>query len=330
MKQGVKRSVGALLALWLIFFCSLSVSAKERTLIAAGTAFGIRLRTDGALVAGMPAEDSPAAGSGLTRGDIIVSADGTPIASVSELLAAVERSEGREMTIDYRRGKLLHTVHVTPMADGAGSYRLGLWVKDSAAGIGTVTFIDPETLCFAGLGHGICDGAGGELVPFAAGTAEEVTLSGIVRGAPGEPGELRGYFAGKPLGTLSANRATGIYGTLDRVPPGLVGERFAVGNKNDVTEGRAYIFSTVDGEGRGMYEIEILNIDREASSRNFTVRVTDPRLIEKTGGIVQGMSGSPIFQNGKLIGAVTHVFVQDSAKGFGVFIEEMLKAGTGD
>ncbi|MBQ9747360.1 MAG: SpoIVB peptidase [Clostridia bacterium] len=302
------------------------VSAGERTLIAAGTAFGVRFHTDGVVVAGVPADSGPAAEAGLKRGDVITAINGERVRSAEHFADAVKRSLGQEIALEYRRGEETRTAHVRAVTDESGEYRLGVWVKDSAAGIGTITFIDPETMQFVGLGHGICDAESGALIPLAGGSAEEVTLSGITVGEAGVPGELRGSFCGSKLGKLTKNLATGIYGVLLDVPSGLEKERFPIGSKDDVTEGKAYIFSTVDGEGRAMYEIEISRVERESDARNFIVKITDPRLLDKTGGIVQGMSGSPIIQNGKLVGAVTHVLVNDPARGYGIFIENMLEA----
>ncbi len=328
MKKRVKRSAAALLAVWLILLFSVNASAAEgeKTLIVAGTAFGVKFHTDGAIIAGIPGGEGPAAEAGLRRGDIITGINGTPVTSAARFAEIVKESDGAELTLEYRSGKLAHTVRVTPILDENGEYKLGIWVKDSAAGIGTITYIDPETMRFAGLGHGICDGESGELIPLADGTAEEVALLGITQGAAGAPGELRGTFVGKKLGKLIKNEETGIYGVLSDVPVGLEKERFPIGDKNSVKEGKAYIFATVDEDGRAMYEIEITNIEKENASRNFLVRVTDERLLQKTGGIVQGMSGSPIIQNGKIIGAVTHVLVNNPTAGYGIFIENMLDA----
>ncbi len=310
MKKRVKQGIGAALILTFILLFSLSASASgERVLIAAGTAFGVKFHTNGAIIAGIPGGEGPAHAAGLRRGDIITGLDGKTILSAEEFQNAVKASEGKELTLTYRSGKEEKTVRVTPILDKSGDYKLGLWVKDSAAGIGTITFIDPETMRFVGLGHGICDAESGVLIPLADGTVEEVDLSGITKGAAGAPGELRGSFVGKKLGGLLANRESGVSGILTEVPCGLEKERFPVGDKNEVKAGRAYIFSTVDDDGRGMYEVELSGISKDGTSRNFVVRVTDERLLAKTGGIVQGMSGSPIIQNGKLIGAVTHVCV---------------------
>jgi stage IV sporulation protein B len=217
-------------------------------------------------------------------------------------------------------------VTVTPITDESGEYKIGVLVKDSAAGIGTITFIDPETMTFAGLGHGIFDGAGGEPIPFAFGSAEDVMLTGIVMGKVGAPGELRGSFVGHKMGKLLKNDVTGVYGILVEIPEALQAEKYPVCKSSDIKEGKAHIYATVDGDGRKQYEIEIFGIEKEGKDRNFSVRITDEALLAKTGGIVQGMSGSPIIQDGKLIGAVTHVLVNDPTRGYGIFIENMLEA----
>lgn len=327
MKKSVKGSFAALLALSIVLSLSVGVSAAgERVLIAAGTAFGVKFHTDGVVIAGIPGGEGPAAEAGLRRGDVIMSINGQVITSASQFADAVKNCGGDALILEYRSGNLTHTVRLTPRANESGEYRLGIWVKDSAAGIGTITFIDPETMTFVGLGHGICDADSGALIPLASGTAEEVELSGVTVGEAGAPGELRGSFCGKKLGKLMKNAETGIYGVLSEVPVGLEKERFPVGSRADVKEGKAYIFASVDSDGRAMYEIEISNIEKDGASRNFLVHVTDERLLAKTGGIVQGMSGSPIIQDGKLIGAVTHVLVGDPTKGYGIFIEKMMDA----
>lgn len=317
--------MSALLVLCIVLSFSVSVSAAGgKVLIAAGTAFGVKFHTDGVVVAGIPGGEGPAAEAGLRRGDIITHINGQTVTSVTQFADAVKNSAGGELMLEYRSGNLTHTVNLTPKIDESGEYRLGVWIKDSAAGIGTITFIDPETMCFVGLGHGICDADSGCLIPLASGTAEEVELSGVTVGEVGSPGELRGSFCGKKMGKLTKNAETGIYGLLSSVPVGLEKERFPVGDKADVKEGKAYIFATVDADGRAMYEIEISDIEKDGDSRNFLVHVTDERLLSKTGGIVQGMSGSPIIQDGKIIGAVTHVLVNDPTRGYGIFIEKMM------
>ncbi len=317
----------AVLIFTILFMSSPKVlAAEQKSLIAAGTVFGVKIHIDGVIIAGIPGTDGPAAASGLKRGDLITKINGKPITSAEQFTECIQNSNGNAIELIYQSGGRDHTATITPIQDENGEYKLGIWIKDSAAGIGTVTFIDPETMCFAGLGHGICDSESGCLLPFSRGTAEEVLLSGVTIGESGTPGELRGSFAGNQIGKLTENAQTGIYGVLSDIPIGLQKERFPIAEKEDVKEGKAYIFSTVDGEGRKLYEIEISSIEIKNESRNFLVHVTDPELLEKTGGIVQGMSGSPIIQNGKLIGAVTHVLVNDPTMGYGILIENMLDA----
>jgi stage IV sporulation protein B len=262
----------------------------------------------------------------LRRGDIITAIDGDTIESAEEFSEKIKCSGGNALTLNCKSGADSRLVTVTPTADESGEYKIGVWVKDSAAGIGTITFIDPETMSFAGLGHGICDGSGGDPIPFAFGSAEDVTLTGIVMGKVGAPGELRGSFVGRKMGKLTKNDLTGVYGVLVEIPESLKAEKYPVCKSADIKEGKAHIYATVDGEGRKQYEIEIFGIEKEGKDRNFSIRITDEALLKKTGGIVQGMSGSPIIQDGKLIGAVTHVLVNDPTRGYGIFIENMLEA----
>ncbi|MBQ3489157.1 MAG: PDZ domain-containing protein [Clostridia bacterium] len=322
------RAVSALLLTVIMFFAvPLGVWATKTTeLIVAGIPFGVKFHMEGVIVAGIPNESGPAAQAGIHRGDVITAIDGEPIASAEKFAEKIKISEGKPLTLEYKSGSLSHTVQITPCADESGEYKLGIWVKDSAAGIGTITFIDPQNMSFAGLGHGICDSAGGDPLPFSSGSAEEVSLTGIVIGKAGAPGELRGSFAGHKIGKLLKNDLTGVYGVLAEMPEQLEKEKYPVCKSGDVKEGKAYIFATVDGEGRKRYEIEIFDIIKDGKDKNFSVRITDENLLAKTGGIVQGMSGSPIIQDGKIIGAVTHVLVNDPARGYGIFIENMLEA----
>ena len=327
MRRKIRAVSAVLLALVMILGVPFGVCAKKPSeLIVAGIPFGVKFHMEGIIVAGIPNEKGPAAEAGIQRGDIITSIDGEPIASAEKFAEKIKLSDGKTLTLEYTSGSVSRTVQVTPCADESGEYKLGIWVKDSAAGIGTITFIDPETMSFAGLGHGICDSAGGEPLPFSFGSAEEVSLTGIVAGKAGAPGELRGSFAGHKIGKLLKNDLTGVYGVLAEMPEQLEKEKYPVCKSSDVKEGKAYIVATVDGEGRKRYEIEIFDIVKDGKDKNFSVRITDEALLAKTGGIVQGMSGSPIIQNDKIIGAVTHVLVNDPARGYGIFIENMLNA----
>ena len=329
----IKKSAAMLFAA-VIFALSavLPVSAAaekgEKTLIAAGVPFGVRLHTDGVIIVGFTkgsGASSPAREAGLCRGDVITEIDGKRIGSAKELCKTVEGSGG-ELSIKVKRGGEEKSFSVRAEAGQDGKYKIGVLARDNAAGIGTVTFIDPETGMFAGLGHGICDGETGELVPLSYGTCEEVSLTEIIKGKKGAPGELRGFFTGKKTGKIVKNTLAGVVGALSEIPQSLAACAYPVGAKAELKSGKATLITTVDGEARREYEIVISEIDLSGKQKNFTVQITDPALIEKTGGIVQGMSGSPIIQNGKLVGAVTHVMVSDPTKGYGIFIENMLNA----
>ena len=327
MKRKFRAVSAVLLSILMILALPLGVEAKKPAeLIVAGIPFGIKFHTEGVIVAGLPNEKGPAAEAGIKRGDIITAIDSEPISSAEKFAETIKNSGGKTLTLEYRSGALSHSAQITPTIDESGEYKLGIWVKDSAAGIGTITFIDPETMSFAGLGHGICDGAGGEPLPLSFGSAEEVSLTGIVIGKAGAPGELRGSFAGHKIGKILKNDLTGVYGMLLEMPEELEKEKYSICKSSEIKEGKAYIFATVDGEGRKRYEIEIFDIVKDGKDKNFSVRITDEALLAKTGGIVQGMSGSPIIQNGKIIGAVTHVLVNDPTRGYGIFIENMLNA----
>jgi len=298
-----------------------SVGEKgDGTLIAGGMTFGMKIGVDGAIIVDIGEGKSPAAEAGLKRGDVITKADGKPIFGTHDLIDAIENG-GNEIELSFIRGGREHSAAVKPAKDSDGNRRIGVLIRDSAAGIGTVTYIEPETLMFAGLGHGICDAESGTLLPIAHGSVEQITVTGINPGKTGAPGEIRGSFLGKRIGKIIKNSDTGVYGVLTQIPEHC-GDRYEVASADEVTDGTAYIRSTVGGEPE-LYEIKVSKIG-SGGQKNFAVKVTDARLISLTGGIVQGMSGSPIIQNGKIIGAVTHVLVGDPTSGYGIFIGNML------
>ena len=311
-----------------------SVSYKDLRLYPGGVPFGVKFHTDGLIVIGFSdisdgtGRCNPAYDAGLREKDVITKINGKTAESASQLTEAAESAQGKEISVTYRRAGRDHVTHVTPKYSSAdGRYKTGLLIRDSGAGIGTVTFIHPETLSFGGLGHGICDGDTGELIPMDRGSVMDVTISGINKGTSGAPGEIRGYFEGNKTGTLISNTACGVYGTLSSLPEGLPAEPLPVGTRKELSEGEAYIYCTLDGGSPCKYTVRISDINLSANGNKcFTVKVTDKSLIEKTGGIVRGMSGSPIIQNGKLVGAVTHVLINDPTTGYGIFIENMLNA----
>ena len=298
-----------------------------------GMPFGVKFFTEGVTVVGFGEVETeggsvnPAAAAGLRIKDIILQIDGEVLSGASDLTDKIEASGGRTLELLCRRSGKELTLHLTPVYCAAeGRYKTGIWVRDSGAGIGTVTFILPEDGRFAGLGHGICDADTGELIGMRRGIVADVTISTVVRGAAGAPGELKGYFNAGKTGALLGNTVCGVWGILSKLPEGL-GDPVPLGWRADLAEGPAEILCTLDSNRIGRYAVEIRDIKRDCEGpKCFTVRVTDPALLAATGGIVQGMSGSPILQNGKLVGAVTHVLVGDPTTGYGIFIENMLNA----
>jgi stage IV sporulation protein B len=297
-------------------------------LLPSGEPFGIKMLSDGAVVTdvnGFESADgfvSPAKDAGIRAGDVITYIDGKKIHSNSDVISAVKG--GNSVTIKFNRKDEEKTALVTPVLSQGGGYKIGLWVKDSSAGIGTLTFYDAAHENFAGLGHPVCDASSGALMPLYSGEAVRVTVNGVVRGRPGYPGELTGLFDAKDeIGKLLVNDTSGVYGELSG---GIinVGKPIPLGTRAEITEGEAIIYTTVDGDVPEAFAVEIEKISESGSlGKDMVIRVTDERLLRLTGGIVQGMSGSPIIQGGKLIGAVTHVFVNNPEKGYAIFSDTM-------
>ena len=307
-------------------------SEPVRQVIPGGIPFGVKFTTEGVLVVGFcdieegGGARNPARAAGLRVRDVLTHINEQAIASASDLTDKINASGGAAVTVRYTRDGKSECVTLTPLPDTEGKgYKTGLYVRDSGAGIGTVTFFVPGTGAFAGLGHGICDSDTGELMPLRRGNVTDVTISGIHRGVAGMPGELRGYFGTGKCGTLLGNTACGVYGLYTTMPEGIPTDTCPVGTRRDIHEGEATVLCTLSSNERRSYKIAISAIDRDAKgSKCFTVRVTDPALLEETGGIVQGMSGSPILQDGKLVGAVTHVLINNPTTGYGIFAENML------
>lgn len=342
-KQTPKAARLLALGLTLILAVSLfsvTVAAEEhgQMLCPGGIPFGIRFTTDGIMVVGFcdVTENgetfSPAKDAGLRENDRIVSCNGAPLESAEDLTKTVSASNGSDVTLGVCRGDETLSVTVRPRkSDADGRYKSGMWIRDGGAGIGTVTYVSPDGRFFAGLGHGICSGERGELIPMERGTIFSVKIGDVVRGKQGAPGELKGYFTAEKLGTLLDNTELGMFGALTGMPEAMANDErcrpIPIATREEVTEGRATIYATLDENGAAEYEVSLSDIRRDAAGgKCFTVKVTDPRLLEKSGGIVQGMSGSPIIQNGKLVGAVTHVLINDPTTGYGIFIENMLNA----
>ncbi len=333
--NGVLSAKGTAKILGVIPLKSVSVNYYDKTsFYVGGFPFGIKFKTDGIVVVGFgdvetaSGKENPAYSAGLRENDVITMINGREIGSAQELTDTVTGSKGKEITLTCRREGAEFTVSIKPALSTEGNYKTGMWIKDSGAGIGTVTYINPTDLSFGGLGHGICDGATGNIIPFDRGAAMNVKLNGIERGLPGTPGELKGSLTGSRCGTVLSNTACGVFGVFERLPEAADG-LYNIGLRDEVHDGEARILTTLDGEGRGEYTVKISAIDRDSTTNKcFTLKITDERLIEKTGGIIQGMSGSPIIQDGKLIGAVTHVMVNDPCTGYGIFIENMLNSAS--
>lgn len=306
-----------------------AAAVSERILIPGGQAVGVALRTQGVLVV---AKGGGGSKTPLREGDLILAVDGTDVGSTAELSACIARlrEDETEMRI-LRGGKEMTLSAPVPVDEADGKRRLGVWVRDSTAGVGTLSYIDPETGAYGALGHAIVDADTGSMLTVQDGALLRATVIGVTRGQNGKAGELKGNFlkAGHQIGTLEINCPYGIYGTLSEVPrTSLYPQGLPVGTRSAVHTGEATILSTVNGGEPQEYTVEILRCLRqeEPSSKGMVLRVTDERLIASTGGIVQGMSGSPIIQDGKLVGAVTHVLVNDPTRGYGIFIENMLDA----
>jgi stage IV sporulation protein B len=339
MKTKLKSLLCALLLCTLLLGAGVcpaqAKAAQASTLIPGGIPFGVKFTTEGVLVVGFSdistadGQKNPAREAGLRLKDVLLSLDGVPIENAAALTEAIARSGGRALEVTYRRGSgEERRTALTPVADESGSFRTGLYVRDSGAGIGTVTYVDPQSLCFGGLGHGICDVDTGELMPLRRGNVVGVTVSGVRRGVAGTPGEIKGYFLADKQGSLLRNSPCGVFGVYSTLPSSILCEQAVpIADRAEVHDGQAHIYCTLSGNERRAYTVELSSIDRNAQgSKCFSVRVTDPALLEETGGIVQGMSGSPIIQDGKLVGAVTHVLIGDPSAGYGIFIENMLNA----
>ena len=302
---------------------------KDREYIVGGDLFGISMQTDGVLVVGLDKVETaegtrcPAYDAGIKLRDIITEINGQKISSAEKVLQITEGTSSEGLNIKVRRGKTEKIFKVLPALGKDGKFHMGVIVRDSAAGIGTITYIDPVTGEFGGLGHGICDGNTGALMPISRGTVTDVKLSGIVKGQSGIPGEIKGVFGIKKQGALVKNKDTGVYGVLTNIPKEL-GQKLKTADIDEVQTGNATIRCNVSGKISD-YQINITKVTKNVSGgKNFSIEVTDEKLLAITGGIVQGMSGSPIIQNGKLIGAVTHVTVGNPKTGYGIAIRNMI------
>lgn len=308
-----------------------NVTVVSKTyVIPCGCAFGVKLYTAGVVVVGTSEIETaqgtktPAQDAGIKPGDVIFAINGKPVSSNSDVESIVSECNGASLPVSLKRGNVGIQVKLTPVKSSAdGTFKAGLWVRDSTAGIGTITFFNPENSTFGGLGHGICDVETGKLMPLLEGDVVRVHITGIVKGTNGNPGELQGSLDNSIWGSLGMNTETGVYGTLSGVD---AKSEMQVAMPQDVHTGPAKIIATLDSSGPKMYSIEIskIHFNDDSPTKNMIIKVTDKALVDKTGGIIQGMSGCPIIQDGKLAGAVTHVFVNDPQMGYGIFAENMI------
>ena len=333
VKSFLARALAVLLLAAPLILPAAALEADE--LVPIGRTAGIKLYADGVIVTDFSelrtpdGYDSPARRAGLQPGDIITHCNGQTIKTADALADALAASLGEAELTVLRGGKTI-SCRVVPARDSSGVARIGALVRDSLAGIGTITFYDPTSGTFGALGHGICESETGVLVPIDAGALIPAVITEIRRGAAGKPGELVGSFdLTAEAGELGENLDTGLYGKIgcnDLYPELLSAAAIPVAEPDEVRRGAAEILANVSGDRVERFAVEITEIELTRETKNFVLRVTDPALLARTGGIVQGMSGSPILQNGKLIGAVTHVLVNDPAMGYGIFIENMLNA----
>lgn len=319
--------------LGLIDIKDVSVQVVDRRVVSlCGTPFGIKMVTDGVMVVGTGSVTNlqsqavnPAQDAGVLEGDVILSLNGEKISSKKQLTQIVSACSGQPISMVIRRGDNLEQLTVSPVKSSLDNdYHLGLWVRDSSAGIGTMTFYDPQNGCFAGLGHAICDVDTGQIMPLSQGEIVEASIIGVEPGSSGNPGQLQGAFVTQQAsGLLYANSYNGVYGELFDAP--AYAQTIPMAQSQEVTEGPAQILTTISGESPAYFDayIEKVSLSQEEPTKNMVIRITDPDLLEISGGIVQGMSGSPIIQDGMLVGAVTHVFVNDPTRGYGIFAENM-------
>ncbi len=311
--------------------------SDELMVIPGGQSIGVTLYTKGALVVGITGVETvngeimnPAREAGILPGDIILSINGTEIDNAYHLREIINQMQGVLSIKVDRNGRLLD-LNVLPVRDPIdGKFRLGLWVRDSTAGVGTLTFIKPDDRKYGGLGHAICDLDTGNILSVKEGEIYFSEVIQVNKGENGVPGEIQGYFSSSSgnMGAIEKNTDYGIYGTIFKdVDLNKFTKPVPVANRSEVKLGRAQILATIDNEGVKAFNCDIIKINTqdEAGQKGIVLQITDKELLEKTGGIVQGMSGSPIIQNGKLVGAVTHVFVNNPTKGYGLYIDWMIE-----
>ena len=304
----------------------------KTTVIPVGKAIGMKLYTDGVLVVGMSEIEGkkPYETTGIQEGDRIIQINNNEISNTQDLMEEVNASNGGTIAIKYVRQEETVTASMTPVKNSSNEYKIGLWVRDAAAGVGTLTFYEPSTRMFATLGHGILDVDTSDLIKISNGELVTTNILSIKKGKKGTPGEIRGTIeSGYTIGQISKNTSFGVFGILNT--PSYLNlsnkDAIEVAFREEIKTGKAQIICELENEKRKTYDIEIQKIflNNNEDNKSMLLKITDSELLEKTGGIIQGMSGAPIIQNGKFVGAVTHVLVNDPGMGYGVFADIMLK-----
>ena len=304
----------------------------KTTVVPMGNAIGMKLYTAGVLVVGMSEIEGkkPYENSGIKEGDRIIQINQNQIDNTDDLMKAVNKSDGNNISIKYVRDEKTITTSIKPLKNSSNEYKNGLWVRDAAAGVGTLTFYEPSSGMFATLGHGIMDIDTAELIKIANGELVTTNILSINKGTKGNPGEIRGTIeAGHTIGSISKNTKFGVFGTINKTPYLNTSNtnEVQVALREEIKTGKAQIICELENGKKEYYDIEIqrIFISNNKDNKSMLIKVTDKKLSEKTGGIIQGMSGAPIIQNGKFVGAVTHVLVNDPTIGYGVFADIMVK-----
>jgi stage IV sporulation protein B len=326
------KVVVMLFTVTLVGLFSASAAELPNKLVPMGTAIGITVKTDGVIVADLSEIDtdsgkvSPAKDAGILPGDVITMVNGCDISSAEDIVNAIENCSGEAISVKLLRDGKERQVTVEPYYDGDDSF-LGVWIRDGLTGIGTMTYYDPETGCFGALGHSISDSETGLIIPLREGNIMAADITGAIAGKVGTPGQLCGTFDfDGVIGSIDKNCGEGIFGTVNDSFTYDENGAIEVATDDEIEVGDATVLSCASGELKE-YDIEITRLYSDnTDGRSMMIKITDDELLKVTGGIVQGMSGSPIIQNGKLIGAVIHVLINDPQKGYGVSIEDMLDA----
>ena len=297
-----------------------------------GKAIGMKLYTEGVLVVGMSEINGkkPYENSGIQEGDAIIEINNEQIENTNDLIETVNKSNGKTVEVKYKRNEQTITTSIEPAKVNENEYKLGLWVRDAAAGVGTMTFYEPSSGMFAALGHGIADIDTSELINIESGELTTTNILSIVKGQKGTPGEIRGTIENsESLGSIYKNTSFGVYGKVQSKNKLDINnmEEMDVALRDEIKTGKAQILCELENGKTEKYDVEIkkLYLNNNENNKSMVIKITDEKLIEKTGGIIQGMSGAPIIQNGKFIGAVTHVLVNDPTVGYGVFADIMIK-----